>query len=188
MGGGRCLSCLSTPFLWCLPKETVSSRQRKALFLPWRLHHSRERCCLGWLYSSSPDLGRGWCVFFRREARMKVSSTFSKVAGCRGGALARAPQSAELSLCFIKRRRGSKGEPSPGVPPFIFAPCTCAPFTRAKAAAPYCPFHPISLLLRKETGWSPKETRLRVPPRGLFGPTRLSHGLEAPTSQPTASS
>ena len=26
------MSCLSTPFLWCLPKETVSSRQRKALF------------------------------------------------------------------------------------------------------------------------------------------------------------
>ena len=26
------LSCRSTPFLWCLPKETVSSRQRKALF------------------------------------------------------------------------------------------------------------------------------------------------------------
>ena len=39
------LACHSTPFLWCLPKETVSSRQRKALFLPWRLHHSRERCC-----------------------------------------------------------------------------------------------------------------------------------------------
>ena len=37
------LSCDSTPFLWCLPKETVSSRQRKALFLPRRLHHSRER-------------------------------------------------------------------------------------------------------------------------------------------------
>ena len=26
--------CHSTPFLWCLPKETVSSRQRKALFYP----------------------------------------------------------------------------------------------------------------------------------------------------------
>ena len=26
--------CLSTPFLWCLPKETVSSRQRKAPFYP----------------------------------------------------------------------------------------------------------------------------------------------------------
>ena len=53
------LPCLSTPFLWCLPKETVSSRQRKALFLPWYLHHSRERFCLGYRYSSSPDLGRG---------------------------------------------------------------------------------------------------------------------------------
>ena len=53
------LSCHSTPFLWCLLKETVSSRQRKALFLPWRLHHSRERSCLGGLYSSSPDLGEG---------------------------------------------------------------------------------------------------------------------------------
>ena len=40
-----------------------------------------------------------------------------------------------------------------------FLPCACAPFPRAKAAAPCCPFHPISLLLRKETGWSPKETR-----------------------------
>ena len=37
------MSCHSTPFLWCLPKETVSSRQRKAPFLPRRLHHSRER-------------------------------------------------------------------------------------------------------------------------------------------------
>ena len=53
------LSCHSTPFLWCLPKETVSSRQRKALFLPRRLHHPRERYCLGCLYSSSLDLGRG---------------------------------------------------------------------------------------------------------------------------------
>ena len=51
--------CDSTPFLWCLPKETVSSRQRKALFLPRRLHHSRERFCLGCRYSSSPDLGQG---------------------------------------------------------------------------------------------------------------------------------
>ena len=59
--------------------------------------------------------------------------------------------------------------------------CAGAPFSWAVVCGPYCPFHPISLLLRKETGWSPKETRLRVPPRGLFGPTRLSHGLEAPT-------
>ena len=166
------------------------------------------------------------------------------------------PRSAERGtlLCLFKRRRGSKGEPSPGVPPFIlplyvcavtlgggrwpvlpfdpislvlaqrngveppkksaFLPrwlhhprersClggrgssspdlgegagTCAPFSWVWVVTPYCPFHPISLLLRKETGWSPKETRFWVPPRDMFGPTRLSHGLEAPTSQPTASS
>ena len=191
---------------------------------------------------------------------MKVSSTFSKVAGCRGRAPARAPQSAEPPFCSHKRRRGFKGEPSPGVPPFLFVAlyvcadtlggfrcpvlrfdpislvlaqrngveppkksaflprwlhhsreryclgrrdvprptlwrgwwvselCACAPFCWVEVSYTYCPFHPISLLLRKETGWSPKETRLRVPPRGLLGPTRLSHGLEAPTSQPTASS
>ena len=52
---------------------------------------------------------------------MKVSSTFSTGAGSRDRVPGRAPQSAELSLCFIKRRRGSKGEPSPGVPPsFLF--------------------------------------------------------------------
>ena len=47
---------------------------------------------------------------------------------------------------------------------------------------------PFLWCLPKETGWSPKETRFWVPPRDMFGPARLSHGLEAPTSQPTASS
>ncbi len=65
---------------------------------------------------------------------------------------------------------------------------TCAPISWVWVVTPYCRFHPISLLLRKETGWSPKETRFWVPPRDMFGPARLSHGLEAPTSQPTASS
>ena len=55
------LSCDSTPFLWCLPKETVSSRQRKALFLPRRLHHPRERC-QSVDYTFLARLGaRGWC-------------------------------------------------------------------------------------------------------------------------------
>ena len=52
------LSCDSTPFLWCLPKETVSSRQRKALLKPphelggpARLSHS----------ALSPN-GTNWCV------------------------------------------------------------------------------------------------------------------------------
>ena len=37
-------------------------------------------------------------------------------------------------------------------------------------------FHPISLVLPKETGWSPKERRLGWwRPREVSGPTRLSH-------------
>ena len=39
-----------------------------------------------------------------------------------------------------------------------------------------CLFHPISLVLPKETGWSPKEKRLGWwRPREVSGPTRLSH-------------
>ena len=70
------LSCHSTPFLWCLPKETVSSRQRKALFLPRWLHHSRERCCLGCLYSSSPDLGQGLGGYLGNKKRRPVGGVF----------------------------------------------------------------------------------------------------------------
>ena len=51
---------------------------------------------------------------------MKVSPAFSKAAGSRDRVPGRAPQSAELSLCLFERRRGSTGEPSPGVPPFFF--------------------------------------------------------------------
>ena len=125
------LSCHSTPFLWCLPKETVSSRQRKAPFVPRWLHHSRERY------------------------RSVVGTFLARLWGGAGGCL---------------------------------WDCACAPFSWVEVSPPYCQFHPISLLLRKETGWSPKETRFWVPPREVLGPARLSHGLEAPTSQPTASS
>ena len=40
-----------------------------------------------------------------------------------------------------------------------------------------CLFHPISLVLPKETGWSPKEKRFLGwwRPREVSGPTRLSH-------------
>ena len=90
------LSCDSTPFLWCLPKETVSSRQRKALFY---LGGSTIRVSApaSVIFTHlRPTLGGGGAGFWR-EARLKVSPAFSKAAGCRGGALARAPQSAELS-------------------------------------------------------------------------------------------
>ena len=62
-----------------------------------------------------------------REARLKVSSTFSKVAGCRGGALARAPQSAELPCALISAGGGLRGNPRRGFPLFLYS-SACAPF------------------------------------------------------------
>ena len=50
--------CDSTPFLWCLPKETVSSRQRKALFYPGG-STIRVSATSRWSGRSSPDFGRG---------------------------------------------------------------------------------------------------------------------------------
>ena len=62
-----------------------------------------------------------------REARLKVSSTFSKVAGCRGGALARAPQSAELPCALISAGGGLRGNPRRRFPLFLYS-SACAPF------------------------------------------------------------
>ena len=52
------LSCRSTPFLWCLPKETVSSRQRKALLKP--PHHLGGPTRLS--HSGISPNGTNWCV------------------------------------------------------------------------------------------------------------------------------
>ena len=93
---------------------------------------------------------------------MKVSSTFSKVAGCRGSAPARAPQSAELSLCLLKRRRGSKGEPSPGVPPFLYS-FACAPFPWEVVVTLPCLSTPFLWCLPKETVSSRQRKALFYP-------------------------
>ena len=59
----------------------------------------------------------------------------------------------------------------------MFSPCTCAPFSWVEVSSPYCPFHPISLLLRKETGWSPKEKRFL----GGGAPVRFRDPPASPT-------
>ena len=51
-----------------------------------------------------------------RAARLKVSSTFSKVAGSRDGVPGRAPQSAELSCALISAGGGLRGNPRRGFP------------------------------------------------------------------------
>ena len=93
---------------------------------------------------------------------MKVSPAFSKAAGCRGGALARAPQSAELSFCSHKRRRGFNGEPSPGVPPFLYA-STCAPIRWEGVVGLPCLSTPFLWCLPKETVSSRQRKALFYP-------------------------
>ena len=116
------LSCLSTPFLWCLPKETVSSRQRKALFLPWRLHHPRERSCLSCRYSSSPDLGAGLGGYLSAQISLTQSAMMLglRVRG-RGGRDPTAPVAAPISaflwgstpfLCARAKKWGGTGRTS----------------------------------------------------------------------------
>ena len=78
--------------------------------------------------------------------------------------------SAELSLCLLKRRRGSKGEPSPGVPPFIFRLCVCA-VTLGGGLYPVLRFDPISLVLAQRNGVEP-------PKKSAFLPRRLHHSRE----------
>ena len=63
-------------------------------------------------------------------------------------------------LCFIKRRRGSKGEPSPGVPPFLLGLYVCAD-TLGGGRYPLLPFDPISLVLAQRNGVEP-------PKKGAF--------------------
>ena len=103
---------------------------------------------------------------------MKVSSTFSKVVESRGKASGRPPQRAESPLCSQKRRRGSKGEPSPGVPPFIcsLGLYVCAD-TLGGGRCPVLPFDPISLVLAQRNGVEP-------PKKSAFLPWWLHHSRE----------
>ena len=60
-----------------------------------------------------------------REARLKVSSTFSKVVESRGKASGRAPQSAEPPCAHKSAGGGPRGNPRRGFPLFLLF-CVCA--------------------------------------------------------------
>ena len=75
--------CHSTPFLWCLPKETVSSRQRKALFYPGGSTIRVSATAL-WTIRSSPDLGRGLArVVVERPRRRSAGGVLFTLCVCR---------------------------------------------------------------------------------------------------------
>ena len=76
------------------------------------------------------------------------------------------PRSAERGtlLCLFKRRRGSKGEPSPGVPPFIYSwVCTCAPIRWEVFVTLPCHSTPFLWCLPKETVSSRQRKALFYP-------------------------
>ena len=62
LGGGRCPSLPFDPISLVLAQRNGVEPPKKSAFLPRRLHHSRERFCLGGRGSSSPDFGEGWCL------------------------------------------------------------------------------------------------------------------------------
>ena len=129
------MSCDSTPFLWCLPKETVSSRQRKALLKP--PHELGGPARLSHL-GVSPN-GTNWCVklICTRWVNWpgKVSLTQSavmlglRVRG-RGGRDRIAPVAAPLSaflwgstpfLCARAKKWGGIGSRGHNTPPNVTA-------------------------------------------------------------------
>ncbi len=149
LGGGRCPVLPFDPISLVLAQRNGVEPPKKSAFLPWRLHHPRERC-RSVDYTLLARLGAGRVRLFWRGARMKVSPAFSKAAGCRGGALARAPQSAEPPCALISAGGGLRGNPRRGFPLFFWV-CTCAPVLWEVVVALSCDSTPFLWCLPKET-------------------------------------
>ena len=126
----------STPFLWSCPKKRGGAPKKNAFGWwrprevsgPARLSHSRGRC------HSAAKVSASRTYFITRrhgeglgsdvDWRFKVfCPAFLQKSGRGPGAEPMAARrSARNSLVLTKRRRGSKGGPSPGVPPLRAAP------------------------------------------------------------------
>ena len=97
-------SISSSQFLWCLPKETVSSRQRKALFYPGG-STIRVSAAGRWTIRSSPDLGEGAGGYL--SPYLRRGRTGPVMAALRGKSTARA--SLSLSGSAYRQKRVSLG-------------------------------------------------------------------------------
>ena len=132
--------CDSTPFLWSCPKKRGGAPKKSAWgggapvrfrdppASPTRVGGATRplRCPLRGRIESLAPGARGWAGY-RLASKSFLPRFFTKKrAGSRGGALA-ARRSARNSPVLMKRRRGSKGEPSPGVPPLRAAPAARSP-------------------------------------------------------------
>ena len=135
------LCCLFHPISLVLPKETGWSPKEKRLGWwrprevsgPTRLSHSRGRCHSAAKVSASRTdfitRPRGEGLGLEVDWRLKVfCPAFLQKSG-RGPGAEPWPRAAARGtlLVLMKRRRGSKGEPSPGVPPLRAAPAARSP-------------------------------------------------------------
>ena len=118
--------------------------------------------------------------FCAQRARLKVSPAFSKAVESRGKASGRAPQSAKLSFCSKKIRKGVQGgNPIKGFPP-CFAPCACAPLCFSRFRPRIANSTPFLWSLPKET----VSSRQRKAPFGAglyhnFGILSVSHTVSS---------
>ena len=141
---GFSFRCCSTPFLWSCPKKRGGAPKKNAfgwwrpreVSRPTRLSHSRGSCHSAAKVSASRTYfitrPRGEGLGSDVDCRLKVfCPAFLQKSGRGPGAEPMAARrSARTAPLLMKRRRGSKGEPSPGVPPLRAAPAArslCAP-------------------------------------------------------------
>ena len=142
------------PISFALAKRNGVSPKEKRLLVLVFLIAGRTLCCT--YLKRLPCPSDGHVRTRAQRARLKVSPAFSKAVESRGKASGRPPQRAELSCAQKSAGRGLRGNPRRGFPLFTLPRVRRCVERWTEATLPV---HPISLLARKETGWSPKETR-----------------------------
>ena len=166
-GTQKRVSLVSTPFLCARAKKWGGTGSRGHKLPPKKTAHPHQAPDQ---HQPLPKVGRGTsrpptCSAHANGGAAKVKKRFSLAARHRffGQAPKKwgrmAGQAIDYHPTYRRTRRRHNDESA------LSCAVTCAPSPLVEVSPPCCPFHPISLLLRKETGWSPKETRLWVPPR-----------------------
>ena len=152
VGVGPC--CRSTPFLWCLPKETVSSRQRKALFYLGGSTIRVSAAASVVVTHLRPTWGGAGAGFWAHRAFESFARLF-KGGGVQGRSPC--PRSAERGTLLVlhKAQEGVQGGTLAGGSPFYFCTLYVCADTLGGGRWPVLPFDPISLVLAQRNGVEP---------------------------------
>ena len=148
-------------FFGACPKKRCRAAKEKRFFYPGG-STIRVSATSRWTIRSSPDFGEGLVRLFSARSANESFVHLFKGGGVQGQSPC--PRSAECGtlLCLFKRRRGSKGEPSPGVPPFLYV-CACAPIRWGVVVTLSCRSTPFLWCLPKETVSSRQRKALFYP-------------------------